>query len=43
VIGICTFIALLAGYFHVRKVIVLESISRRLDTVAIFPIRSDAL
>jgi hypothetical protein len=31
VIGICTVIALMAAYFHARKMIVPESISQRID------------
>jgi hypothetical protein len=35
VIGICTFIALMAAYFHARKMVVPESISRRIDTAVV--------
>ena len=35
VIGVCTFIALMAAYFHARKVIVPGSISQRLDTASV--------
>ena len=32
VIGICTFIALMAAYFHARKMLLPHSVSQRLDT-----------
>ena len=32
VIGICTFVALMAAYFQAKKIIVPGSISQRLDT-----------
>jgi hypothetical protein len=35
VIGVCTFIALMAAYFQARKMIVPASISQRLDTAAV--------
>jgi hypothetical protein len=35
VIGVCTFIALMAVYFHARKMIVPESISLRIDSAFI--------
>jgi hypothetical protein len=35
VIGICTFIALMAAYFHARKMIVPEWISQRIDTAIV--------
>jgi hypothetical protein len=34
VIGICTFIALIAAYFQAKKVVVPGSISQRLDTAS---------
>jgi hypothetical protein len=35
VIGICTFIALMAAYFHASKIIVPESISQRIDSASV--------
>jgi hypothetical protein len=35
VIGICTFIALMAAYFHASKIIVPESLSQRIDTAIV--------
>jgi hypothetical protein len=35
VIGICTFTALMAGYFQAKKVIVPGAISQRLDTASV--------
>jgi hypothetical protein len=35
VIGICTFIALMAAYFHARRMIVPALISQRLDTASV--------
>jgi threonine dehydrogenase-like Zn-dependent dehydrogenase len=35
VIGICTFVALMAAYFQTRKVILPQSNSQRLDTATV--------
>ena len=35
VIGICTFVALMAAYFQAKKIIVPGSISQRLDTTSV--------
>jgi hypothetical protein len=35
VIGICTFVALMAAYFQAKRLVIPESISQRIDTVAI--------
>ena len=35
VIGICTFVALVAGYFQARKMVLPHSNSQRLDTVTV--------
>jgi hypothetical protein len=35
VIGVCTFIALMAAYFYASKMIVPESISLRIDTASV--------
>jgi NADH:ubiquinone oxidoreductase subunit 4 (subunit M) len=35
VLGICTFVALMAAYFQARKIIVPASFSLRLDTAAV--------
>jgi drug/metabolite transporter (DMT)-like permease len=35
VMGFCTFIALMAAYFHASKMIVPESISQRIDTAVV--------
>jgi hypothetical protein len=34
IMGLCTFIALMVGYFQARKTVVPESVSHRIDTAA---------
>jgi hypothetical protein len=36
VIGICTFIALMAAYFHARKLVVPQSNSQLIDTAVVW-------
>lgn len=40
-IGLCAFMALMAAFFQARRIIVPETISRRLDTAFVSPLHGD--